>query len=152
MKRLTFILAACGHGKSGVYTIPGITRALHAAPVERVLVISPHNGLLAQHVEQASAHYNGLGIRVQRVDTADLSGGTVPDRVEESDLLFTSMSAFNLLRSHHEGVVSKATWICIYVLHFMFTCTVFVYFTFNLLVYVYFMFNLLIYMNSPKIF
>ena len=115
-----FILAACGHGKSGVYVIPGLTRALNAAPVERVLVISPHNGLLAQHVEQATHHYRGLGIRVQRIDTTDLSDGTVPDRVEESDLLFVSMSAFNILRSNHEDTVSRT--LCAHLFVFCLSC------------------------------
>lgn len=36
----------------------------------------------------------------------DLSDGAVPDGAEESNLLFVSMSAFNILRSNHEGTVS----------------------------------------------
>ena len=52
-----------------------------------MVVISLHNGLLAQHVAQLKEHTGGLAIAVRSLEPLDLQGG-VPEEVDNFNLLF----------------------------------------------------------------
>ena len=94
-----------GYCRLQFYSAAAIARGFDARQGDKVVVISPHNGLLAQHVAQAKEHTNGLGVAVRSLESIDLQGG-IPEEADDFNILFVSIAAWHKLMDDYEAEVS----------------------------------------------
>eukprot|EP00984_Skeletonema_dohrnii_P011387 scaffold4537_cov86-Skeletonema_dohrnii-CCMP3373.AAC.1 len=106
--RHAFITMAPGTGKSGLYNISLAASALYGIRPQRTIVISPHNGLLAQHHQQTVDYFRALPISVSSFESSDIDDTNTPPVIDHSSLIFVSISAFHKLMKYHRGFIS--TW------------------------------------------
>ena len=107
--RHAFVHMKCGGGKNVVYSAAAIARGFDSRQGDKVVVISPHNGLLAQHVAQAREHTGGLGVAVRSLESIDLQGG-IPEEIDDFNLLFVSIAAWRNLMDEYEAEVSQCVF------------------------------------------
>jgi superfamily II DNA helicase RecQ len=88
----SFVLMACGTGKSGIYNLLLLGAYLNMAPIPRCVVISPHNSLLSMHVLQAKHYLRGTNLKIISLLPSDIQN---QDMTSYFDLLFISIHAFN---------------------------------------------------------
>lgn len=94
IKKHSFVLMACGTGKSGIYNLMLLGAYLNMAPIPRCVVISPHNSLLSMHVLQAKHYLRGTNLKIISLLPSDIQNQDIPSYF---DLLFISIHAFNEL-------------------------------------------------------
>lgn len=93
---------ATGLGKSGIYNISFFANAMNFRQLQRTLVISPYNGLLAQHHHQSVEYLESANVRVLSFESSDVPcEGSAPPNLQDGDLIFISISAFKKLVQHH---------------------------------------------------
>lgn len=93
---------ATGLGKSGIYNISFYANAMNFRELQRTLVISPYNGLLAQHHHQSVEYLNRTNVRVMSFESSDIPcDGCAPPNLRDGDLIFISISAFKKLVQYH---------------------------------------------------
>ncbi len=103
-----FVFMAPGTGKSGLYNISAAAAAIYGRTIERTLVISPHNGLLAQHCQQATNYFKTLHISVASYESSDISEhNDEPPNLGDANLCFISISAFNKVRKYHRNTFQQ---------------------------------------------
>jgi superfamily II DNA helicase RecQ len=98
-----FVFMGTGTGKSGIYNISAAAAVLHGNKIQKTLVISPHNGLLAQHCQQSKTYFQSLPtIRVTSHDSTEISEqNDVPPDLDNTDLCFISIHGFQKLMKYH---------------------------------------------------
>jgi len=98
-----FVFMGTGTGKSGIYNISAAAAVLHGHNIQKTLVISPHNGLLAQHCQQSKTYFQSLPtIRVTSHDSTEISEQhDVPPDLNNADLCFISIHGFQKLMKYH---------------------------------------------------
>jgi hypothetical protein len=98
-----FVFMGTGTGKSGIYNISAAAAVLHGNKIQKTLVISPHNGLLAQHCQQSKTYFQSLPtIRVTSHESTEISKqNDVPPDLDNTDLCFISIHGFQKLMKYH---------------------------------------------------
>lgn len=110
--RHLIVKAGCGTGKSGIYILPLLYARCFRVTPKRILVISPYNALLSQHVQQARHYFRTTNLTVEGILSADVES---LDRARfDSNLTFVSIQAFKLLRDNHEDVLRNSSFdVCV---------------------------------------
>ena len=70
--RHLIIKSGCGTGKSGVYILPLFYAGCYGVRPKKILVISPYNALLSQHVQQARSYFRNVNLSVEGFVSADV--------------------------------------------------------------------------------
>ena len=112
--RHAFVHMKCGGGKNAIYSAAAIARGFDSRQGDKVVIISPHNGLLAQHVAQAREHTAGLGVSVRSLESFDLQGG-IPEEIDDFNLLFVSIAAWHKYGRVRGG--GKSIFFCFFFVH-----------------------------------
>lgn len=103
-----FVFMGTGTGKSGIYNISAAAAVLHGHNIQKTLVISPHNGLLAQHCQQSKTYFQSLGIGVTSHDSTEISEQhDVPPDLDDTDLCFISIYGFQKIMKHHRNTIQQ---------------------------------------------
>lgn len=99
-----FVFGHCGVGKTGIAALPQVALALNAAKARRCIFITPHNGLLSQHVQQMSSYFTGLGVMAKAISTDDFTDGSFPD-IGDYNVLFVSIHMWNRCMEEHRAAL-----------------------------------------------
>ena len=91
-----FVFMGCGEGKSGIYNIPMVARALSGRTSQRTVIVSPHNALLEQHKLQTKKYFRRLSLDVKSIGMSDVIDSNLP---LSFDILFISINSFKVLLS-----------------------------------------------------
>ena len=110
--RHLIVKSGCGTGKSGIYILPLLYARSFGVKTKKILVISPYNALLSQHVGQARRYFQSTNLSVEGVLSADVE---LLERARfNSNLTFVSIQAFKMLKDKHEDVLRKSSFdVCV---------------------------------------
>ena len=110
--RHLIIKSGCGTGKSGVYILPLFYARCYGVRPKKILVISPYNALLSQHVQQARSYFRNVNLSVEGLVSADV--GSLERSRFDSDLTFISIEAFKLLKETHRDILTRSSFdVCV---------------------------------------
>jgi len=96
---------ATGQGKSAIWNLPLLARAICGSVRQRSIVICPYNSLIAQHVIKSKQCFNGTNLIVCSIITSQLEMAT--SNTETFDILYISIDAFNVLRQSYKSVLDS---------------------------------------------
>ncbi len=99
-----FVFMGCGMGKSGIYNLLLLGAYLNRTPIPKILVISPHNSLLAMHVLQSKHYLRGTSLKVLSLLPIDIQKDEIP---AQFDLMFISIHAFNDLMIDQQHIFKQ---------------------------------------------
>ena len=96
---------ATGHGKSALWNLPPLGRAICGSVRQRSIVICPYNSLLAQQVIKSKQCFYGTNLIVRSIITSELE--TAASTIETFDIIFISIDAFFGLRQSYKNVLDS---------------------------------------------